>query len=374
MAVYQSFYHLQREPFSISPDPSFLYASPAHREALAQLRYVVQERKGFAVITGEVGTGKTLLLRSLIGSAGPNVQTGYVFNPPRTTRALFESMAEELGIHLNGTENPAGELNRYFLSTYEKDATAVMIFDEAQSLSTELLEEIRLLTNMETSSAKLLQVILAGQPELNAKIDSPELRALRQRLVFRCSLEPLNESDTVSYISFRLSAAGADASPFTLSACRAVHGYAGGIPRLINVICDNAMLAGYASDRRTIDGTQIEEVAADLKLRPVRNARPISAPIATAPLHVEVPPVARSVNNGEQAYPVAVAVAVANEEYLSDLSSYAGRHRVTFVAITSAVAIFALAALAMAGNSTAGSTLMAQITGLLQNAVSWIFG
>lgn len=373
MAVYQTYYHLRREPFSISPDPSFLYASPAHREALAQLRYVVQERKGFAVITGEVGTGKTLLLRSLIGSVGPTVQTGYVFNPPRTTRALFESMAEELGIHLNGTENPAGELNRYFLSTYEKDATAVMIFDEAQSLSTELLEEIRLLTNMETHSAKLLQVILAGQPELNAKIDAPELRALRQRLVFRCLLEPLNESDTVSYISFRLSAAGADASPFTLSACRAVHGYSGGIPRLINVICDNALLAGYASDRRTIDGPQIDEVAADLRLRPARNVRTIVAPITTAPVEVEAPPFRRTAADLAYAYPAPAPVAVANEVYLTDAISYPARHRIAFVVVTSALAVFALAALAMAGSSTSGSPL-AQITGFLQNAVSWIFG
>jgi len=266
MAVYEGYYGCRREPFSLSPDPSFLYATAPHREALAQLQYLVQQRKGFAVITGEVGTGKTTLLRSLIESAGPKIQTGYLFNPPRTRRALYQSIAAELGISLNGAADPTADLNQYFLSTFEKGGTVVVIFDEAQSLPMELLEEIRLLTNIETSSAKLLQVILAGQPELDTMIDSTALRALRQRLVFRYSLAPLGPEDTVQYIAARLAAAGADKSPFTLKACRAVHRCSGGIPRLVNVICDNAMLTGYATNSRVIDEENIEEVAADLKL------------------------------------------------------------------------------------------------------------
>ncbi len=266
MAVYEAYYHCRREPFSLSPDPSFLYAAEPHREALAQLRYLVQERKGFAVVTGEVGTGKTMLLRSLIESVGPKVQTAYVFNPPRTISALYDSIGYELGITLNGAANPAAVLNRHFLSAYENGGTVVMIFDEAQSLSIELLEEIRLLTNIETSSTKLAQVILAGQPEFDAKIDSTELRALRQRLVFRYSLTALSPSDTVRYIAARLGAAGAQRSPFTLKACGAVHRYSGGVPRLVNVICDNAMLAGYATDSLTIDEEQIADAAADLRL------------------------------------------------------------------------------------------------------------
>lgn len=266
MAVYEEYYHCQREPFSLSPDPSFLYAAEPHREALAQLRYLVQERKGFAVVTGEVGTGKTMLLRSLIESAGPKVQTGYVFNPPRTIGALYDSIGLELGITLNGAANPAVVLNRHLLSAYENGGTVVMIFDEAQSLAVELLEEIRLLTNIETSSTKLAQVILAGQPEFDTMIDSTELRALRQRLVFRYSLPALSPSDTVRYIAARLGSAGAKRSPFTLKACEAVHRYSGGVPRLVNVICDNAMLAGYATETPIIEEEDIASAASDLRL------------------------------------------------------------------------------------------------------------
>jgi general secretion pathway protein A len=266
VAIYEAYYHCRREPFSLNPDPSFLYAAEPHREALAQLRYLVQERKGFAVVTGEVGTGKTMLLRTLIESVGPGVQTGYVFNPPRSIGALYDSIGYELGIALNGEANPAAVLNRHLLSVYENGGTVVMIFDEAQSLTVQLLEEIRLLTNIETSSTKLAQVVLAGQPEFDTMIDSTELRALRQRLVFRYSLTALSASDTQSYIGARLMAAGADRSPFTLKGCGAVHRYSGGIPRLVNVICDNAMLAGYATDSPTIDEEQISEAAADLRL------------------------------------------------------------------------------------------------------------
>ncbi len=266
MAVYEAYYHCRREPFSLSPDPGFLYASEPHREALAQLRYLVRERKGFAVVTGEVGTGKTMLLRSLIEAVGSGVQTGYVFNPPRTIGALYDAIGDELGITLNGAANPAAVLNRHVLSVYEKGGTVVLIFDEAQSLATELLEEIRLLTNIETASAKLTQVILAGQPEFDLMIDSVELRALRQRLVFRYALGALSPADTVRYIATRLGAAGAERSPFTLRACNAVHRYSGGVPRLVNVICDNAMLIGYATESPAIDEKQIAEAAADLRL------------------------------------------------------------------------------------------------------------
>jgi type II secretory pathway predicted ATPase ExeA len=287
MAVYEAFYHCRREPFSLSPDPNFLYAAEPHREALAQLRYLVQERKGFAVLTGEVGTGKTMLLRSLIESVGPNVQTTYVFNPPRTIDALYDSIGFELGIRLNGVANPSAVLNLHLLSVYENGGTVVMIFDEAQSLSIEVLEEIRLLTNIETSSTKLAQVILAGQPEFDTMIDSVELRALRQRLVFRFSLTPLNISDTECYIGARLAAAGAERSPFTLRACAAVHRFSSGVPRLVNVICDNALLGGYATDTMTIDEDQIVAAAADLRLisAPRRVFQPPPSPGLTSVDH-----------------------------------------------------------------------------------------
>jgi general secretion pathway protein A len=266
MAVYESYYRCAREPFSLNPDPGFLYASSSHREALAQLRYVVQERKGFAVVTGEVGTGKTMLLRSLIETASPKVQIGYIFNPPRTCRALYEAIADDLDIKLESLAHPVSELNRHLLQTFRAGGAVALIFDEAHDLPTEVLEEIRLLTNIETSRAKLLQVILAGQPELDAMLDTPELRALRQRVVFRYSLSPLSQADTMNYIASRLKDAGADRSPFTLSACEAVYRYSSGIPRLINVICDNAMLIGYANGSPIIQPGEIDEVAEDLRL------------------------------------------------------------------------------------------------------------
>ena len=300
MAVYETYYGCLQEPFSLSPDPGFLFAAAPHREALAQLRYLIQERKGFAVITGEVGTGKTMLLRTVIEDVGPKVQTGYVFNPPRTRQALYDAIADELGLQLDDKSNPAKELNRHFLSTYEAGGTVVLIFDEAQALSVELLEEIRLLTNIETPRAKLVQVILAGQTELDALIDSTELRALRQRLVFRYSLGALGRADTVGYIAARLAAAGAKNSPFTRGACDSVHRYSTGIPRLINVICDNAMLSAYATDSNTIDEEQIDEVALDLKLvsLPLRRndyRRPLAAIKPAAPETQLPPPRSRSV-------------------------------------------------------------------------------
>jgi general secretion pathway protein A len=266
MAIYEKYYCCQREPFSVSPDPSFLYNSATHREALAELCYLVQERKGFALVTGEVGTGKTLLLRSLMESLAPNVETAYFFNPPHTREALYAALADELDIDLNGHANPAVILNRHFLEIREKGGTVVLIFDEAQSIRPSMLEEIRLLTNLETTHAKLVQVIMAGQPELDVAMDSMELRALRQRLLFRFTLAPLQAEDTGRYIAARLATAGAHTSPFTDEACRAVHHYSRGIPRLINVICGNAMLAGYACDKPIIGEELIDEVIADLKL------------------------------------------------------------------------------------------------------------
>jgi general secretion pathway protein A len=352
MAVYEAYYGCRREPFSLSPDPSFLYAAPPHREALAQLRYLVQERKGFAVVTGEVGTGKTMLLRSLMESVGPKVHTGYVFNPPRTSQALYEAIADELGISLSGTANPTTQLNRYLLSAYEKGETVAMIFDEAQSLPSELLEEIRLLTNLETSSAKLLQVILAGQTEFDAMIDSVELRALRQRLVFRYSLTPLGPSDTVRYIAARLVAAGADASPFTLKACRTVHHYSSGIPRLINVVCDNAMLAGYASDCPVIDEKQVEEVAGDLRLL---NAPSVRRKSARQPKSAELP--------------------LARTDTASQRPPTSRRRLIYAFVIASIVLALAIAAITVVAQQPADvPSPLTQLQQLFENAGRWLRG
>ena len=240
---------------------------------LAELCYLVQERKGIAVVTGEVGTGKTLLLRTLMESLAPSNKTAYLFNPPHTRDALYLAIADELDIDLGDYRNPAGALNRRFLEICEKGNTVTLIFDEAQSLQPPILEEVRQLTNLETSNSKLVQVILAGHPEFDAVIDSMELRALRQRLMFRVRLTPFDAEETRQYIASRLVTAGTRSSLFTADASNAVHDFSSGIPRLINVICDNAMLAGYVADRPVIEKEFIEEVAADLKLVSAATAR-----------------------------------------------------------------------------------------------------
>jgi general secretion pathway protein A len=278
MAVYEKYYHCKREPFSLSPDPGFLYYSAVHREALAQLQYLIQERKGFAVLTGEVGTGKTLLLRTLMESLDSKTETAYLFNPPHTREALFQAIADELNVDIKGHADPRVLLNRRFLESHMKGGTVVLIFDEAQSIQPPMLEEIRLMANLETSSAKLLQVIFAGQPEFESTLESPELRALRQRLVFRFSLTALGAVDTNRYIVARLGAAGASSSLFTIEARNSVHEYSRGIPRLINAICDNAMLAGYAVDAPLIGNELIKEVASDLRLvGAIRSVDPLPA-------------------------------------------------------------------------------------------------
>src|SRR5216683_1621381 len=204
MGIYEAYYNCRQEPFSLSPDPRFLYLSPSHREALAQLRYTVAERKGFAVLTGEVGYGKTTLVRALLESLGSKVRTGYIFNPPRTIAELYAAIGHELDVKFDGGASPVVKLNQFLLEIFRAGGTVVLILDEAQRLSMEILEEIRLLSNLEVSDAKLLQVILAGQPELDTMLDGQELRALRQRLVMRHSLAPLTLEDTIHYVANRI--------------------------------------------------------------------------------------------------------------------------------------------------------------------------
>ena len=280
MGIYEAYYNCRLEPFSLSPDPRFLYLAPSHREAFAQLRYIVEERKGFAVLTGEVGLGKTTLLRSLLERVGPKVHTGYILNPPRSVPELYAAIGAELDLNFDHVASPIIQLNQFLLKIFRSGSTVALIFDEAQRLSIETLEEIRLLSNLETPNAKLLQIILAGQPELDILLDSVELRALRQRVVLRHSLSPLGHEDTIHYIANRVRVAGAKRSPFTLAACRSVYSFSGGVPRLINLICENAMLSGYAADSPQIDRRRVEMVAREMRLETRRQATVPSPKIA----------------------------------------------------------------------------------------------
>jgi general secretion pathway protein A len=267
MGIYEHYYNCRQEPFRLNPDPNFLYLASSHREALAQLRYTVETRRGFAVLTGEVGTGKSTLLRALLERVSDDVQTGYIFNPPLSLAELYAAIAAEWDVALGDAASRRYDLNRYLLAKYVANRNLVLIFDEAQSIAPEVLHEIRLLSNLETAQTKLMQIILAGQPEFDTMLDSPELRALRQRVAMRHRLLPLDQNETAEYMASRLRIAGAAESPFTAAACQRVFHYAHGIPRLINLICDNAMLAAYAENQKRIEKDAIESVAQALSLK-----------------------------------------------------------------------------------------------------------
>jgi general secretion pathway protein A len=270
--MYKKFYRLTRNPFEISPDPFFFCATPHHNEALAILSYGVLRRKGFVVVTGEVGTGKTLLVRCLLDALNRNqVAFAFVYNPMLSVADFLAHVLADLG--LPSSARPKNELlsrlNNYLVERSRRGGITALVIDEAQLLSWELLEEIRLLTNLETSQHKLLQIVLVGQPELDRKLDSQELRQLKQRVGMRCSLAPLETEEVKAYIRRRLELAGANshgAALFSDKAFEVIHRFSLGIPRLINVICENSLILGYGGQVNQITPEIVEEVAKDLRL------------------------------------------------------------------------------------------------------------
>jgi general secretion pathway protein A len=269
--MYKSFYKLKRNPFEITPDPSFLFPTTRHNEALASLYYGVTAHRGFVVLTGEVGTGKTLILRSLLGLLQRrDVAFALIFNPTLSPLEFMRYIALDFGLAVTGKakDELIHVLNGFLLQRHQKGLTTILVVDEAHHLSPEILEEIRLLTNLETSQQKLLQIVLAGQPELDQKLDSHELRQLKQRIALRCNLDALTSNETREYIDRRLQIAGAPATSeiFSSSAVQAVFRHARGIPRLVNTICDNALLAGYAKQALPITAEIIDGVARDLRI------------------------------------------------------------------------------------------------------------
>jgi len=275
--MYLTYFNLKRSPFEITPDPSFLFPTKRHNEALATLYYGVERRKGFVVLTGEVGTGKTLLLRCLLQLLKYRKDTdyAYVFNGRLSPVEFLQYVAADFGLsaaNKNKTELLL-ELVRFVIARSQKNLTNVLVIDEAHHLSTEILEEIRLLTNLETSQAKLLQILLVGQPELDDKLDSIELRQLKQRIAFRAHLTPLDLGETQQYIERRLKLAGADARGSLLfpdATSTAVYQHSRGIPRLINTICENALIAAYAKQSQVVTPEIIEGIAIDFRLGIVR--------------------------------------------------------------------------------------------------------
>jgi general secretion pathway protein A len=267
--LYEQHFGFSELPFSVTPDPRFFYNNSLHREAFVTLRYGIEARKGFIVITGEVGTGKTTLLRVLMHSVESTIHTAFIFNPQLSFTDLIRAILTDLGIAHSTEERLTllEKLNDYLIEQLKKGHVVAILVDEAQDLSDEVLEELRLLSNLETDSEKLVQIVLMGQPEFERRLDRPELRQLKQRIALRCRLTPLPKGEVGAYINYRLKTAGYDGKGlFDARAVERIALYSQGIPRLINLICDNALLIAYASSKKRVSAEMIEEVAWDLQL------------------------------------------------------------------------------------------------------------
>lgn len=268
--MYKTFFGLKANPFNVNPDPKFLFGTKHTYEALACLAYGIQNRKGFMLLTGEVGTGKTTILNKLLEwLRSQRVSSAFIFNPRLDVVQFFDFMFADFGIP--SPTRDKGQfllrLNHWLLERYRAKETAVLIVDEAQNLSAEMLEEIRLLTNLETSTEKLLQIVLSGQPELELKLKSPELRQLRQRITLRCKTLPLTAAQVGAYMDQRLKVAGGNGEPiFDARAVELVSRYSNGIPRVINLICEHALISAFVDQKRTIPAEIVEDVAREFEL------------------------------------------------------------------------------------------------------------
>ena len=249
LTMYKEYFGFKEEPFSIAPDPQFLYMSEKHREALAHLIYGMKADSGFVLLTGEVGTGKTTVCRCLLSQIPENSEVAFILNPKLSVPELLATICDELGIgyppETSSVKVFVDRLNLFLLDAHSRDKRVILIIDEAQNLSVEVLEQIRLLTNLETDKRKLLQVILLGQPELNRLLERPDLRQLSQRVTARYHLEPLSRPHLPAYISYRLAKAGVERPLFSQRAIDKLYRLSGGVPRVINLICDRALLGAY---------------------------------------------------------------------------------------------------------------------------------
>jgi putative secretion ATPase (PEP-CTERM system associated) len=266
--MYESFYNLRERPFSLSPDPEYLYLGRVHREALDSLRYGIESRAGFMVVTGDIGAGKTTLLQSLLHRLDERTITARLVNTTMEPREVLEAIALDFGLETTGKSKPVllRDLGQFLCEQRAQGRRPLLVIDEAQNLSAAALEEVRLLSNLETEKSKLLQILFVGQPNLRETIDSPELEQFRQRVAVSYHLTSLDGSQTAEYIDFRLRlAAKGEPLRFPGDAAALVYRHSGGVPRLINVICDSALLYGYAEDKREIDRALIEATVVELQ-------------------------------------------------------------------------------------------------------------
>jgi general secretion pathway protein A len=272
--VYQEFYNLQEKPFSLTPDPQFIYLSECHRAAIESLLYGIHHRVGFMVVTGEIGTGKTTICRTLLERLDKNVSTAVIFNSFLTGHELLESILQDFGYSLRGKTRKEliDTLNTILIQRLSQGEKVVLIIDEAQNLSIPVLEQIRMLSNLETEKEKMLQIILLGQSEFDHLLQSPELRQLNQRVAIRHHLIPLTRPETESYIYQRLVIAGAQGSiTFSKSALDEIYRFSKGMPRLINLLCDRALLAGFVEQTHHIDTRIIKKAKRSLAGKDVKS-------------------------------------------------------------------------------------------------------
>jgi len=268
--MYESYFGLRATPFGTSPDPRFLCMLPQIRDTLASLQYGIASRRGFVVMTGEVGTGKTTLLKAVLGTfVKVRVSSAFVFNPRLDVNDLLDFVFTEFDIPVKRRTKAAMllQLNDWMIDRYREGGLCVIAVDEAQNLSWDLMEEIRLLTNLETSTDKLLQIVLSGQPELERKLQDPRVRQLRQRVSVWCKTRPLTSEETPLYIAERLRIAGASKPLFSAAAVDLIHAYTKGIPRLINLISEHAMICAYAEGTVPISPRIVDSVAAELNFQ-----------------------------------------------------------------------------------------------------------
>ncbi len=304
-AMYLGFYGFSEEPFNVTPDPKFLFLDDRYRGALAHLEYGVLYGKGFVLLTGEVGTGKTTLLNAFLERLPKEFASAFVFSTTMNFVELLKMIHDDFETGVTGDSEATLliGLNRFLIRQYQEEKNAVVVFDEGQNLSHEMLEKIRLLSNLEARKAKLLQIVLAGQPELAERLEEPSLRQIRQRIAIRYALSPLTRAETNRYIDHRLAIAESKGLvSFTDAAVDLIYKYSSGIPRLVNVLCANALLLGFGAGKRKIDETLIGEVIADLSRPTPRVApppsiipfpeRPPSADVSAAQMSAGAPPAA----------------------------------------------------------------------------------
>jgi general secretion pathway protein A len=266
--VYLEYYKLKHAPFDITPNPRFLFHSSKHREAFNHLLYGIRERKGFVQLTGEVGAGKTTLCRALLDQLDSHFSTALILNPVLSADELIQAIATEFGLNVKGEDRreTVSAISEFLLRQLEYGKETVLIIDEAQNLTEDLLEQVRLLSNIETDDRKLLQIVLMGQPELRDRLNSPRLKQLRQRITVRFHLAPLSRAEVAQYIQHRLQVSGANGVPcFTPPAVWRVFNYSGGIPRLVNAVCDKALLAGFIQSRDRINYAMVGRAIRELE-------------------------------------------------------------------------------------------------------------